>query len=301
MEGLVFDVQTYALYDGPGIRTCIYLKGCPLRCDWCHNPESQQVAPEVILWPERCHGCGRCVEVCPASALEVQGSSVRRIGRRCRACGRCASLCREGAQELVGRPVAAEELSRVVARDKPFFDRSGGGVTLTGGEPTAQAPFLLEVAEGLRALGVHVALETCGYFATPWLGPLAEGIDLFLFDLKHADPERHRQGTGADNGLILKNFVALLDRVGSERLVPRIPLIPGFNTRPRELRGLRRVLDAAGYRGPVHLLPYHGWARGKGERLGRGGGREPGRLGAEEKKGIIAVFSGGGLQAVWGG
>lgn len=304
-RGTIFDVQTYALYDGPGIRTAIYFKGCPLRCFWCHNPESQRRRPQVVHWPERCQGCGLCVTTCPKGALELCRGQVRRDAERCTDCGTCAAACPQEAQERIGYSIRASELVELVARDKPFFDRSGGGVTATGGEPTMQTDFLLDLVEGFHTLGVHTTLETCGHFTPRLRDALAEGIDLFLFDLKTMTPELHRRETGVDNALILENFVTLLERVGPERLIPRIPLVPGFNTSSSEIESFRSFLSRVGYRGSVHLMPYHSLARGKYERLDyvkrERAHKIPVRYldGARDR--ILAAFSSNELTPVWGG
>jgi len=225
-SGLVFDIQHYALYDGPGIRSALYLKGCPLRCYWCHNPEAQRRAPEVFRWPDRL--------------------------------------------EEVGEAVTIDGIVARVLVDRPFFDRSGGGVTITGGEPTSQPGFLLHLLDKLRAQGVHTTLETCGYFPEPLVESLCALVDLFLFDIKHIDSRAHRSATGVGNERILDNFSAILQSVGKAGITPRVPLVPGFNDDDETLCGIADFLCAAGYQGPVHIMPYHGWAKSKYQALGRG-------------------------------
>jgi len=253
--GVVYDVQGFAVHDGPGIRTAVFMKGCPLRCWWCHNPESQRALPEVDA-----------------------------DGRR------------------IGEEVDAASLVDRISRDRAFFEASGGGVTFTGGEPTAQMSFLIAALDRAREAGIATAVETCGAFGGRWLAPLAERVDLFLFDLKHVDPDAHRRGTRAGNRRILRNFTWLLGAAGPTRVTPRIPIIPGFNADSTSRRALAGFLRARGYRGEVHLMPYHGFARDKYTRLGRGHDfRSAPTLTGADRLAVAADFTGGGLTPVWGG
>lgn len=269
MKACLTDIQTYCLHDGPGIRTCVFFKGCPLRCDWCHNPEAQRAGLEFAHDEERCDQCGRCEAACQHGALRLAVSGPVRDPVACVACGHCVDACLSGALQKVGFELSPSEMVERLVLDRPFFEASGGGVTLTGGEPTFQSEVLLETLDRLAKAKVHTALETCGAFSPRLVDPLCERVDLFLFDVKHLCDERHRSATGASNHRALENFASVIDRVGPQRVVPRIALIPDFNADRDSLQSMAAFLSDAGAQGPVHLLPHHGWAAGKYRKLGR--------------------------------
>ena len=299
MKGMIFDIQSYAIHDGPGIRTCVFFKGCPLRCAWCHNPESQAKRPEMAWRESKCTGCGRCVEACPRGAL-VMKDVVVRDPERCNSCGQCAEVCLDGAMEMIGYEISAGNVVEIVERDKPFFDDSGGGVTLTGGEPTAQAGFMFELCSRLRKRGIHVALETCGHFDKKLVDRLVESVDLFLFDVKHLSERRHKEATGAGNRRILENFRALVERAGQDRVVPRIPVIPGFNADDESVESTAHFLAEKNWSGPVHLMAFHTWARDKYRMLGRDASRVETRpISTLERDRTFSIFADKGLTAVW--
>lgn len=265
VTGTIFDIDETALHDGPGVRMTVYLKGCPLRCVWCHSPESQARGPEVVWFECRCAHCGRCLRVCPQHKRRP-GLSDPEDRARCTVCGACVAVCPGGALEVRGREVSAGEIADRAQRLRPFFARTGGGVTLTGGEPTAQPQFALAIARLCHEAGLHVAVETCGF--APWetLAALAEPVDLFLFDVKHPDPARHEELTGASNEPILANLRRLLET--GAQVVVRVPLIPGLNDDTETIGKLARLVAGLGA-GRIELLPFNPATGGKYSWVGR--------------------------------
>ncbi len=285
ITGQIFSVQRYSIHDGPGIRTTVFLKGCPLSCSWCHNPESWNVEPEVWLLPSYCIRCGACLEVCPQVRISVAPGDQGRTSavkspldepprmdvERCVCCGACVAACPTGARRHVGRTVGVPELLAEIGRDRPFFEQSGGGVTFSGGEPLSQYEFLHGMLRGCRQQNWHTAVDTSGYAPREQLLDLVGSTDLFLYDLKVMDDSRHREQTGVPVRAILENLVAL-DATGAEIWI-RIPIIPGVNDDWENLDAIGRFVSDLTHTRRVHLLPYH--AAGKDKRLRLGQQAEP--------------------------
>lgn len=258
-------MQSGRTTDGPGIRTVVFLKGCPLRCAWCHNPESQRLESEILFRREKCVLCGRCEAACPNGCHKIAPGGHVFDRAACTACGACAKLdC--GALERAGRDVDAEDIIRDVVKDRPFFIRSGGGITLSGGEPLFQPDFCLQLLKLAKAEGLHTCVDTCGYARPELFAAVAEYTDLFLFDYKEADPALHRRFTGVDNGLILENL-ALLDRLGKS-VVLRCPIIFGCNDREDHLAAIAETANGLHSLVRIDLEPYHCLGEGKYALLG---------------------------------
>lgn len=255
--GTIFNVQRFSTHDGPGIRTTVFFKGCPMRCVWCHNPEGIAPRPEMVRIESRCIECGQCHVAC-----EV-GASVDRAA--CRACGRCADGCPTGARQLVGRRVGAAELVAAVMRDAPFYDESGGGVTFSGGEPLMQPEFLADVLGRCRRAGVHTAVDTCGAAPDAVAEELARCADLFLFDLKHTDPRRHLELTGVPLEVVLTTLATLSGQ--GARIWLRLPLVPPLNDQPDHLAEVARIAAATRGVERISVLPFHANAAAKHARL----------------------------------
>jgi len=267
LTGIVFDIKKFSIHDGPGIRTTVFLKGCPLRCWWCHNPEGQKHVPELIRLTERCIGCRACVEVCGPGAIAYDGHKVTTDRARCSRCGACAEVCYAEARQMVGREMTIAEVMDEIQRDVPFYDASEGGVTFSGGEPLSQPDFLRALLTTCRRKGVHTCLDTCGYGSWPLLDELREDVDLFLYDLKLLDDDSHQEVTGVSNARILANLWGLSEL--GERIILRVPLIPGINDDEASVHAIGTLaVDLPALEG-IELLPYHEIGRDKYERLGK--------------------------------
>jgi len=266
--GIIFDTMRFAVHDGPGIRTTVFFKGCPLRCQWCHNPESQRPGPELMLREDRCIGCGECVRVCPTGAARrlnpltggpghdapsedpsaEPGASptapADTAGGKCRSCGECAKACPSAAREMVGRTVTAGEILAEIEKDLVFYDESGGGVTFSGGEPLMQPELLGELLALLRGRGIRTCVDTSGFASPEVLAAVAPHVDTFLYDLKLIDDEAHRRFTGVSNAPILANLRALVAR--HPGVVVRIPVVPGVNDDDRNVAEIGEFLRCLG-------------------------------------------------------
>ncbi len=299
-SGTIFNISRYAIHDGPGIRTTVFFKGCPLSCWWCHNPESISRAPQLALRPTRCIRCGKCVEACPNDAILWRDDAPVTDFALCRLCLACTTVCCADAREVLGRTMAVDEVMAEVSKDVPFYDESGGGVTFSGGEPLMQPAFLMALLEACGQLDIHRAVDTSGYADGETLLQVAESTDLFLYDLKHMDTEVHRRYTGAGNELILENLKRLAE--AGANVCVRLPIIPGVNDDLPNAENMGAFLHTLRRIDMVEVLPYHdvmlskyrrfGWIY----RLGQVPPLDPARM-----REIVEVLSRYGLRVTIGG
>jgi pyruvate formate lyase activating enzyme len=266
VEGVIFDIKKYAIHDGPGIRTTVFFKGCPLACRWCHNPEGLEIASERLYRQERCIGCGECVAICPQKVMTRTDDGVIMELANCIQCRTCADNCPSGALEFVGKTVTVDDVIKQIEKDVAFYDTSSGGVTFSGGEPLMQPEFLLELLKACGKLDLHRTVDTTGYTDAKLLLKVAEHTELFLYDLKHMNAEKHRSYTGVSNERILDNL-ELLTRQGAKILI-RIPILPGINADKENIDRTAQFVSYLSGVSCVSILPYHDSARGKYSRLG---------------------------------
>ena len=266
-QGLIFSVQRYSTEDGPGIRTTVFMKGCPLRCLWCHNPEGQMSYPEIVFNDTRCIGCKRCVDACPEGAISFGEDGPMTDRGKCRNCGKCAEVCPSGARELVGRYVSPTEAFAEVERDALFYRNSGGGVTVGGGEPTMQSGFVAELLRKCRDKSIHTALDTCGYAKWEALEKVLQHVDLVLYDIKLIDPTQHAEQTGVSNELVLENARRIC-RAGTPMIV-RVPVIPEYTDADENIRGIAEFVSTLHTVSRVDLLPFHPLGEPKYRKLDR--------------------------------
>ncbi len=267
-EGWVFDIKRYAVHDGPGVRTAVFFKGCSLACIWCHNPESVSGQPELCLYPQRCIGCGACVQVCPNGVHEFAADGDHLLHReRCDLCGKCAYGCYAEALVMIGKKMSVEQVMEVLRQDRAFYEASDGGVTLTGGEPLVQAHFAAALLRACQAEGLHTALDTSGHIGWAAIEEALPYVDLILYDVKHVDPDEHKRFTGSTNDLAQEHLRRL-----SQTGVPieiRIPVVPTANDAPEHLAAMGRFIGSLNNIVAVRLLPYHHLAGSKYAGIGR--------------------------------
>lgn len=263
--GFINDIQLYSLSDGPGIRSTVFFKGCLLNCRWCHNPEGNRRYPQVFPYQTNCDGCGDCLEVCPAGAIEmIEECRPAILRERCIDCFQCAEVCKEGAMVIWGRMVTVKDVLEEIEADKPFYKHSGGGMTLSGGEPLAQPEFARALLAVAKEKGIDSALDTCGHAKWEIMEKILEVTEHVLLDLKHMDPQAHRVYCGASNKLILDNATRIAAMTIPLRF--RVPLIPGFNDSEENLEGTADFIDGLCKNGrecEVDILPYHPYAGAK--------------------------------------
>lgn len=266
MEDLIFNIQRYCLHDGPGIRTVLFLKGCHLQCRWCSNPESQRFTQELIYKEATCIKCGTCVVKCPQQVFEIGEGKLDIKRQRCNFCGICTTNCCTKSLEISGENPDFDKIMEIILQDKSYYDMSGGGVTLSGGEALAHRVFCRKILTALKTENIHTAVETSGYTNTQTLVEMMPLIDLFLFDLKHISPEAHLRGTGKDNQLILDNLTIAVS--SGANIIIRYTLIPGFNSQPEALSGIADLMTRLNLN-EIDILPYHRLGSEKYKNLGR--------------------------------
>ncbi len=260
MQGVVYNIQRMSTKDGPGLRTTVFLKGCPLHCPWCSNPESQGFKPQLLVFSNLCVGCGACEQVCPEKAVVKIGNVYNRDRSVCTDCGACVDVCPSKAREMSGKYMTVDEVMKVVDSDSLFYDNSGGGVTFGGGEPMSAGDFLIALLDASRGRGYHVCLDTCGVCEPERFKKILDRVELFLYDCKHMDPEEHHRLTGLDNKLILQNLHTVFESGKEVRI--RVPLMPNINDTEENIARMAEFLHKHNCR-EIDVLPCHTFGHSK--------------------------------------
>jgi len=266
MKGLVFDIKRFAVHDGPGIRTTVFLKGCSLRCFWCQNPEGLNYKQEIMFYPERCIACGNCVSICPQNAHLIRNGMHIYFRDRCAECMKCVETCYAGALQVAGKWMTVDEVMKVVLIDKKFYEVSNGGVTLSGGDPVIQHDFSYVLLKRCKSEGLHTAIETAANCRWEIIEKLLEFTDLVMMDIKHMDPEVHRRVTGVTNRLILNNAERLAET--GKPLIIRVPIVPTVNDAPEQIEAIAKFVHSFKNLEYLELLPFHRLGEGKYKALG---------------------------------
>ena len=262
VSGTIFQIQRWSINDGEGVRSTVFLKGCPLRCKWCANPESWNSVPEVLFFREQCSGCGRCIQVCNAGAIRLAAGTNKVVSAgTCQGCGKCCAVCPSGARKQIGSRVTVEDVMKVVNRDAVFYRESGGGVTFSGGEPFAQPEFLRQLVASCNRLGIDTAVETCGFYDWSQVKDIFEHLDCVFIDIKHMDDAVHQHWTGVSNRGILENIIQI-SRIQPKTIV-RVPLIEEVNADEHNIREMCEFLRQNTHVKGVELLPYHDFGESK--------------------------------------
>ena len=265
-KGIVFNIQKFCIHDGDGIRTCVFLKGCPLRCIWCHNPESFEKTPSLSFNKQKCSSCGKCIEVCSARTMENGVLKIKR--ENCISCNKCTEICLNDVNEIIGTEMTTSEVMAEVMKDNIFYESSGGGITVTGGEPSYQPDFTLELLRLSKDAGISSAIETCGMGSRDFYKKTADFGTTFLYDIKCIDSELHKKFTGTDNAHIMSNLRYLMDR-GAD-IILRLPLIPDCNDSDKDIARLATFLkENAGKYRYAEIMPYHSLGINKAEKTGK--------------------------------
>ena len=292
--GIVFNIQKFCLHDGDGIRTCVFLKGCPLRCIWCHNPESLEKTSTLSFNKQKCTLCGRCLTVC--SARTIENGNLKIYREKCKTCGKCVQSCLNDANEIIGKEMTASEVLDEVIKDKIFYDTSGGGITITGGEPSYQADFTIELLALATENGISRAIETCGIGSRDFYEKAADLGTTFLYDIKCTDPVRHKDLTGADNSHIMSNLQYLMDR--GANIIIRLPLVPNCNDSDEDIAALSTFLNKnKGRYRYAEIMPYHTLGIGKSEKIGATATYVHDSAGDEEISRWLSLFASHGIDA----